>query len=258
MDLTFLEKNSHEASITLVGDVQTFVEGKVAKDKFYTTDPLNFQFALGGATLETIEEVGETIVVNQTAYVSRLSARGSLKCRSCKIPFDPFFLVGVSPHEKYSALIEIKGEVSINALYAALLDHYPSGFLIAGEGLFLTLEGAYVKRCPREGTPPLKQFNTYLGEEKLGHALGYMVGLVSDKGGSSPLPVEILGRIFYENPHQKGVLPFHSHTHVALITERDRGGIDIDRDISGARHLFPSSTITYGKIFLYNITNYLN
>ena len=253
INISFLEKTLDTAKITLVGDVRIFLEGKVSLENLYPTDALDFRFALGGATFGSVEEVGETIVLNQNAYVSRRHGRGALKCRSRRAPFDPFFLVGVDPYQKHSAVIEVEGaSFSTTAFYGALLKHYPDGFLIAGEALFERLEGAYVGRCPKEGVSPIKEFDTYMGQESRGFALGYIVGLVFDPV-TSYVPVDVLGRIFYENPRQRGAPPFHCHTHVALINERDRSSIDLERDIVGVRHLYHSSTMSYGKFFIYKV-----
>ena len=251
--IRFLEKTAEVSTLTLVGDVRLFLEGRISKEKLESVDALDFKFALGGATLNSLEEVGEAMIIHQNAFVSRLSQRGSLKCLSRRAPISPFFLVGVDPHQKYSALIEMEGEQSLALFYRELLSYYPDGFLIAGEALFPKLEGAYVHRCPKEGISPMKEFDAYLGEEKRGYSLGYVVALVFDKEHGH-IPADILGRIFYESPKQKGSLPFHSHSHVALINERDRGAIDIERDVCGIRHLYNSSTISYGRFFIYKIS----
>ncbi|MCF7806278.1 MAG: hypothetical protein K9M13_01260, partial [Simkaniaceae bacterium] len=239
MKIHVIESYQANSHLTLIGDISLFVNGRLDDKAMIACDSHDFKYAFGGASFENVANIGESIIINQAMYISRIPEKKGLKCFARKGAFDCFFIVGVSPLEKPDALLEVESDQeSLQCLFDELLKQYPEGFFIAGEALFDSLEGLYVKKVPMEKTPVFEQKELYIGSERHRSILGILTGLVFPKD-SNLLNNSDLNRVFYSSPFDCQELKIFSHTHVALINERNRGPIELDRDITGVRHLLP-------------------
>ncbi len=254
MQINVLEEYGEEADLKVVGDIHPFVAGSITKESLQRVKSSDFLFALGGSTLDELDLCGETLILYQNVYISRLNPKGPLKCLSRHGEFETFFLVGLDIRAKPFEFVEVISEepVSVQDLYSKCLERHPGGVAIAGEGLFPSLDMMYLRRPPIDGQPFYDHQDRYIGSETREFALAFLFG-VALGNDSQVAPVEMVGRIFYDNPLDKEHHPFKSHTHLALLSEREQGGIELDRDTVGIRHLLNASRFTYGRFSIYKL-----
>lgn len=227
--------------LTVVGDVRTVLEGRVTEKELLSVAPNQFRFALGAGTFSGLEAVGEAIIIESKPFVSWVE-KEELKTSFGSTLRTPF-LVGITE--------ETKGErqergfftlTSLNHLYEELSLEFPSGFALAGRALLSELHGTYLKK------PPIYQENINEEQEAYWSKCSvdknrqvFLFGIVVPKEEESPIPSNLLNRIFYQNPQEKASA-FRSHTHTAIVQP------------PGVRHLLTTSLMDEGvfSIFPFN------
>ncbi|MDN3505384.1 MAG: hypothetical protein P0S95_07405 [Rhabdochlamydiaceae bacterium] len=253
MRIKTLEEYGHSSKTAVYGSIKDVVEGNISDDHMQKVNSKSFSYGFGGASFDGLSLLGDSILINQTCYISRQLQGKGLKCFAKKADFYTPFFVGMETSQKPYSLIEVdRDKIGLDELFQEILMKHSNGFCIVGEALFNQLESLYIRAPLSANKSFYDNFETYVGSESRQLALGFIVAIVAPNI-RIPSNEDLLNRILYQNSGDIEKESFRSHAHIALLNERDRGNIELERDIVGVRHLLNKSTISYGKFKIFKL-----
>ncbi len=183
--------------LEIFGSVQRVIEGKVSLETLEHFSLSDIAYGLGAVT--TFEEgrllVGEGLVCKGAGYGYAPEKTWTMH-EEIKTPF----FVGIKHLPKH--LISATHYPSVDAMYATLIEQFPNGAVIVGEGKFKCLSLAYLAISPTTGESVLN--SKAICHHQVDNQEATIFGLVMPKSDS---------RLFYKNPREKcHSVPYYTHT----------------------------------------------
>lgn len=242
-----------QSKLIIIGDVRHVLEGNVEAKSLHETIHCKFRYALGGATFFSEKELGESLIYQDLGYVSYVDENDRLKMVNNFTNFKAAFLMGLDetamPHVKI--FVQNQDRKTFDQLYAQILEKFPNGFAIAGKGIFLTIDSAYLKKPPIYHENINKNKDEYWQKEQLTHTSCAIFGVVLKKDCGYPG----LDRAFYSNPNEKEEYPFLSHTHIGVFSEKVKFNKE-SQGIDSVRHFFNTSIIEQGRFLVFGLNRF--
>lgn len=236
------------STLLIYGDVRNVLEGRITSSNTKSINVENIGYGLGAGNCLAPNLFGETLVWDQIAWVTIVDDDLPKTRGVEQILFSPF-LLAVSKKTAYFPYLVTRSQ-SLNDFYNEISDQFENGAAIAGKGLFDSFDGAYLKKSPIysenindnptiywEHPPPLASLKANF------------FGVFITEKGQKTFSQETLKLAFYQNPNEKNVQRLLTHTHAALLDEKNQ--------ILGVRHLLTSSTLKEADLKIFPIDQLL-
>jgi len=255
-----------DAALKIVGNVKTVLDGSVKEScmEEHVLDCL--AFALGAGSFADCSCIGETIVLNQIGYISRVNDQADLITNHDTTGLKSPFLVGIEKGEHPAKILQINYQegIILNELFERMGESL-HGYAFVGYLLFETLSCSYLKQPPIFNEPINENVEKYWATtENHPNCYAYVFGVVIKEKGKDLFPKEVLQRAFYVNPLEKNQGGILSHTHAALV-KTPPSFTSLKKDlyfyknlepslVTGVRHIFTHSIVKEGLLALFDVT----
>lgn len=250
-------------NLTISGSVLSVLNGVVDEADMHAVGPHHFRFALGSGTFSSLENIGETLIVNGRPHVSWLQGKKVHTEVNSKVSTP--FLIGLDEKQQGGTLLRYKPSPSpvLQMFYQDLLLDYPTGVAIVGHVIFDELHSTYLTKPPIFGENINEHVDDYWAKKRTDKSQSVtLFGVVLPEEGAKKYPKEILERAFYQNPHESHPASLYSHTHGGLNETGELGAHDKieaffdslgKTPIKGVRHILTSSLIREGTFVLFPV-----
>ena len=254
-----------DSALKIVGNVKTVLEGRV-KESCMEEHALNYlSFALGAGSFADCSCIGETIVLNQVCYISRINEQADLVTNKDTTGLRSPFLMGIEKDECPATLLHINCQegIVLNELFERMGEGLHA-YAFVGCLLFETLSCSYLKESPIFNEPINDNVEKYWAKtENHSQQYAYVFGVVVTEKGKDLFHEEELQKAFYINPLEKNQGEILSHTHGALV-KGSPSFTSLKKDlhfyktlepslITGVRHIFTHSMVKEGLLALFDI-----
>lgn len=224
----------------IVGNVLDILEGRVEADLLQSTSSMNFRFALGGATFTDRFAIGETLILDGIPFISWVE-HGKVHTAGKKEAMSPF-LIGIQQGKGIP--IQCSSPTSLESFYGELSEKYPMGVAVEGALKMSLFKGVYLQKAPIYEENINTHSDLYWSSiHEIPDAIIRLFGVIIPQKGMESILASELARAFYQNPNDKGIAPFKSHTHAALLTSQGT--------ISMVYHMLTPSLIEKGTFNLF-------
>ncbi len=205
---------------------------------------------VGNGSFDTINGIGESVIVNGIAYVKTTDKTHNnyytiLHGKTFLTTW--VFMLGKGSNPHYRIMGNTSPTLALTDLYQQIYNETQQPFLITGKIHCETLNATAIAKAPIDGEDIFKHENIYYPQKtELNNVHGIVVGVVADMSKLTGELAEKMNKVVYFNPLEgkPGVLTTHEH---ALILN-DNSKVDV-------LHVFPQMVLLDFDLDVYLISD---